>query len=113
MSGVGSGGGGTGRVNKITFDGMKLSKVDYAIEINQCYGQKDMAKCKSSPSGVTISNILIQNFSGSTSGKHGSTVGAFTCSTSGSCKNITVKNMNLKGGYKCVNVSPSGIRCGG
>jgi galacturan 1,4-alpha-galacturonidase len=116
--GVGSGGGGKGRVQNITFDGMRLSRVDYAIEITQCYGQNDMAKCKADPSGVSISNIVIQGFSGTTSGKHGSTVGAFTCSSSSNCRNISVRDMHVSApgggsGYRCSGVSVSGIRCGG
>jgi galacturan 1,4-alpha-galacturonidase len=35
------GGGGSGAVSNITYDGMEIFNVDYAIEITQCYGQKN------------------------------------------------------------------------
>ena len=45
LSGDLQGGGGGGAVKNITYDGMVLSNVDYAIEITQCYGQKNLTLC--------------------------------------------------------------------
>lgn len=45
LSGDLQGGGGSGAVSNITYDGMVLSNVDYAIEITQCYGQKNLTLC--------------------------------------------------------------------
>jgi galacturan 1,4-alpha-galacturonidase len=45
MSGDLQGGGGLGSVRNITYDGMKIDNVDYAIEITQCYGQKNLTLC--------------------------------------------------------------------
>lgn len=45
LSGDLQGGGGSGEVRNITYDGMVLSNVDYAIEITQCYGQKNETLC--------------------------------------------------------------------
>ncbi|KAG8163510.1 hypothetical protein KVR01_006807 [Diaporthe batatas] len=55
LSGDLQGGGGSGRVNNITFDGMAISNVDYAIEITQCYGQ---SQCHPSP----ITNTHLPRF---------------------------------------------------
>lgn len=45
MSGDLQGGGGSGAVSNITYDGMVVSNVDYAIQITQCYGQKNITLC--------------------------------------------------------------------
>lgn len=45
LSGDLQGGGGAGAVSNITYDNMVLSNVDYAIEITQCYGQKNITLC--------------------------------------------------------------------
>ncbi|KAF2396619.1 pectin lyase-like protein [Trichodelitschia bisporula] len=109
------GGGGSGRVANVTYENMRVSKVDSAIEITQCYMEKDMAKCKANPSKVTISNILMQGFSGTTSGKK-NTVGSLTCASAAGCKNIVLKDINVRapGGSKafsCNNIHPSGVSC--
>jgi galacturan 1,4-alpha-galacturonidase len=105
MNGVGSGGGGSGRVNNVTYDKFHVSGVDSAIMITQCYGEKDAAKCKADPSKVSISNILMQGFSGSSKGK----VGSIECSTSSSCKNIQLKDIHVSGGkLSCSGVKVSG-----
>ncbi|KAE9980196.1 hypothetical protein BLS_007011 [Venturia inaequalis] len=80
MSGVGSGGGGSGRVNNITFEKFKVSGVVSAITVTQCYGEKDPAACAADPSKVTISNVLIKDFTGSAKGKKGA-IGTIQCST--------------------------------
>lgn len=46
LSGDLQGGGGSGRVSNITYDGIEISNVDYAIEITQCYGQKNITLCE-------------------------------------------------------------------
>jgi galacturan 1,4-alpha-galacturonidase len=117
MSGVGSGGGGSGRVQNVTYEGMRVNKVDWAIEITQCYGQKDVAACKAAPSKVSINNIYMSGFSGTTSGKHGNDVVSLTCSSSSNCRNIHLKEINIRspsGGksIKCSNISPTGVKCG-
>jgi galacturan 1,4-alpha-galacturonidase len=106
MSGVGSGGGGSGRVNNVTFDKFHVSGVDSAIMITQCYGEKDAAKCKADPSKVTISNILLKDFSGTAKGKNGA-IGSIECSTPSSCKNIQLKDIRVSGGK----VSCSNVKC--
>ena len=80
LSGDLQGGGGSGRVNNITYDTMTVANADYAIEITQCYGQKNLTLCNEYPSPLTISNIVIQNVKGTTSGKYSSIGGYVECS---------------------------------
>lgn len=108
MSGVGSGGGGSGRVNNITFEKFKVSGVESAITITQCYGEKDAAKCAADPSKVSISNIYMTDFSGSAKGKNGA-IGSVQCSTPTSCKNIVLKGINVGNGkMTCSNYKVAG-----
>ncbi|KAH7377381.1 pectin lyase fold/virulence factor [Pyrenochaeta sp. MPI-SDFR-AT-0127] len=100
LSGDLQGGGGSGAVSNITYDGMVLSNVDYAIEITQCYGQKNLTLCNQFPSKLTISDITIKNFSGTTSKKYDPLIGYLVCSSPTVCSNINVQNINVK--------SPSG-----
>ncbi|POS76259.1 polygalacturonase [Diaporthe helianthi] len=100
VSGDLQGGGGSGRVNNITFDGMDIKNVDYAIEITQCYGQKNLALCLQYPSPLTIKNIFFRNFKGTTSKKYSPLVGLFACSSKEVCGNIYAENIDV--------VSPAG-----
>jgi galacturan 1,4-alpha-galacturonidase len=94
------GGGGSGSVSNITYDGMVLSNVDYAIEITQCYGQKNLTLCNQFPSNLTISDISIKNFHGTTSKKYDPLVGYLVCSSPSVCSDINIQNVTVK--------SPSG-----
>jgi galacturan 1,4-alpha-galacturonidase len=49
LSGDLQGGGGTGSVKNVTYDTMAVTNVDYAIEITQCYGQKNFTLCNQYP----------------------------------------------------------------
>ncbi|KAL1652038.1 Exopolygalacturonase X-1 [Diplodia intermedia] len=100
LSGDLQGGGGLGSVNNITYDTMRIANVDYAVEITQCYGQKNLTLCNEYPSNLTISNILVKNFEGTTSDKHDPLVGYLVCSSPAVCSNITLENIDV--------VSPSG-----
>ena len=112
------GGGGSGRVNNVTFSNFRISNVDYAVEITQCYGQKDLSLCKQYPSSLTISNIVVEDFTGTTSKKNDPRVGSLVCSSPSVCKNITLKNIAVKSPsgkseYTCGNVDKSalGVTC--
>ncbi|KAH8723772.1 pectin lyase fold/virulence factor [Phaeosphaeriaceae sp. PMI808] len=96
LSGDLQGGGGSGAVQNITYDTMVLSNVDYAIEITQCYGQKNITLCNKFPSNLTISDISIRNFSGTTSKKYQPLIGYLVCSSPKVCKNISIENINVK-----------------
>ncbi|CBX91370.1 similar to extracellular exo-polygalacturonase [Plenodomus lingam JN3] len=108
LSGDLQGGGGSGYVKNITFDGMTVSNVDYAIEITQCYGQKNLTLCHQFPAKLTISDITVKNFKGTTSKKHDPRIGYLMCSSPEVCSNIKIENIDVK--------SPSGTdlyTCGG
>ena len=47
-----NGGGGSGYVKNVTYDTFYNRNNDWAIEINQCYGQKDQAQCNKYPVSV-------------------------------------------------------------
>lgn len=94
------GGGGSGEVKNVTYDGMIVNNVDYAIEITQCYGQKNITLCNQFPSNLTISDIEIKNFKGTTSKKYDPLIGYLQCSSPTVCKDIKISNIDVK--------SPSG-----
>ncbi|KAF4626191.1 hypothetical protein G7Y89_g11972 [Cudoniella acicularis] len=89
-----SSGGGSGYVKNVTYNGMHDTSVNYAIELTQCYGQKDLTLCNQYPSSMIIEDILFENFSG-TSKKYDPTVGTLVCSSPHVCKNIVAKNINI------------------
>ena len=47
-----NGGGGSGSVRNVTYDGMWLDNVDYGITITQCYGQDDEEECFKHPVSI-------------------------------------------------------------
>lgn len=96
LSGDLQGGGGSGAVRNITYDTMKLSNVDYAIEITQCYGQKNITLCNQFPSNLTISDIEIKHFSGTTSKKYQPLIGYLVCSSPKVCSDIRITDVNVK-----------------
>lgn len=95
LSGDLQGGGGSGRVNNITYDGMFIDNVDYAIEITQCYGQSNLTLCLEYPSPLTIENIYFRNFQGTTSKKYSPDIGLFACSSKEVCGNIYAENIDV------------------
>ncbi|OJJ55877.1 hypothetical protein ASPSYDRAFT_60051 [Aspergillus sydowii CBS 593.65] len=94
------GGGGLGSVSNITYDEMYIENVDWAIEVTQCYGQKNMTLCNEYPSNLTISDIHISNMYGTTSEARDPNVGTIVCSSPDVCSDIYVENIDV--------VSPSG-----
>ena len=89
------GGGGSGRVTNITYDTIFIDNVDYAIEVDQCYGQSNLTLCLLYPSPLTITDILFKNFSGTTSKKYQPEIGTFACSSSTVCNNILAESINV------------------
>ena len=71
LSGDLQGGGGGGAVRNITYDGMVIDNVDYAIEITQCYGQKNLTLCNE-VSSTLLSPPSIIHFFMSTHATHSS-----------------------------------------
>jgi galacturan 1,4-alpha-galacturonidase len=57
------GGGGSGSVSNITYDTMYVENVDWAIEVTQCYGQKNLTLCNEYPVRcLTFTLTLALNF---------------------------------------------------
>ncbi|KAK8193542.1 Exopolygalacturonase X [Phyllosticta capitalensis] len=115
LSGDLQGGGGSGSVNNITYDTITISEVDYAVEITQCYGQKNLTLCNEYPANLTISNILIKNFSGTTSDKYDPLVGTLVCSSEAVCSNITVQDIDVKSPsgtneFECTNIDETNLK---
>lgn len=102
ISGDLQGGGGDGRVRNITYSGMAIDNVDYAIEIDQCYGQKNLTLCLQYPSPLTISDIVFESFRGRTSKKYQPLIGALACSSDKACANIRAQDIKV--------MSPNGTR---
>lgn len=100
LSGDLQGGGGSGRVNNITYDTMSVTNADYAIEVTQCYGQKNLTLCNEFPSSLTISNVLMKNIHGTSSGKYSSISGYVECSSNTTCVDISLEDIHV--------VSPNG-----
>ncbi|KAK6856603.1 hypothetical protein PG995_006790 [Apiospora arundinis] len=95
-------GGGDGRVRNITYTDMIIDNVDYAIEIDQCYGQKNLTLCLEFPSPLTISDVVFERFQGRTSKKYQPLIGALACSSDKACDNIRASDINV--------MSPNGTR---
>ncbi|KAL5363878.1 putative exopolygalacturonase X [Aspergillus floccosus] len=106
------GGGGGGAVSNITYDQMYIENVDWAIEVTQCYGQKNQTLCNQYPSNLTISDVHIKNMWGTTSGKRDPNVGTIVCSSPDVCSDIRVTNINVTSpsgtdDFICTNVDES------
>jgi galacturan 1,4-alpha-galacturonidase len=120
LSGDLQGGGGSGRVNNITYQDMVIDNVDYAIEVTQCYGQKNLTLCFEYPSNLTISDITISNVRGTTSTKYEPISGYVVCSSEDVCSNIVLNDIDVmapdgvKNYFTCGDVDESllhGINC--
>lgn len=72
--------------------------MDYGIILDSCYFNKSTEECKMYPSGMQISDIRFENFTGYTSGIYGNAVARLSCSTSESavCDNIVIKDFDVK-----------------
>ncbi|CAG8027828.1 unnamed protein product [Penicillium nalgiovense] len=106
------GGGGSGLVKNITYDGMTVDNVDYAIKVTQCYGQKNLTLCNEFPSELVIEDIVFKNFNGVTSGRYDPDVGTVVCSSPDVCSNIKASNIDVVSPdgddtFTCTNVDES------
>ncbi|KAK0631402.1 exopolygalacturonase [Immersiella caudata] len=96
------GGGGSGRVRNITFEDMTVDNVDYAVQITQCYGQRNLTLCQQHPSRVTIENVFFRRFKGKTTEKYQPLIASLACSSAAGCHDIHVLEIDV--------VSPEGTR---
>lgn len=95
LSGDLQGGGGSGRVKNVTYQGYVIENVDYAIEVTQCYGQDNLTACNEFPSNLTISDITMNNFTGTTSDVFEPISGYVVCSSPDVCTNIEVNDIDV------------------
>jgi len=95
LSGDLQGGGGDGLVNNITYDTIFIDNVDYAIEVDQCYGQSNLTLCLEFPSPLKITNVIFNNFQGKTSKKYSPEIAAIACSSPTACSNIVATNIDV------------------
>lgn len=100
LSGDLQGGGGSGSVKNVTYDTMQITNVDYAIEVTQCYGQKNLTLCFEYPSNLTITDVTMNNIVGTTSSKYSPISGYVECSSESVCSNIVLNGVDV--------VSPNG-----
>jgi galacturan 1,4-alpha-galacturonidase len=106
-------------VRNITYDTWYIKNVDYAIELYQCYGQKNLTLCLEYPSRLTISDVVFKNFKGTTNTKYAPAIAAFACSSEAVCSGISATNIDVRSpnGTKdayCLNVKNStlDVTCG-
>ncbi|KAH8908026.1 polygalacturonase [Coniochaeta sp. PMI_546] len=90
-----SGGGGSGYVKNVTYDGLHNTNNDWAIELTQCYGQSNQTLCNQYPSNMTISDVVFKNMWGTTSKKYDPKVGTLVCSSPDKCRNIRAENITV------------------
>ena len=89
-------------VQNITYDTMIIDNVDYAIEVDQCYGQSNLTLCLQFPSPLTITDIVFKNFNGKTTKKYQPEISTFACSSENVCNGISATGINV--------LSPNGTR---
>lgn len=110
------GGGGSGSVRNVTYDGMWLDNVDYGITITQCYGQDDEEECFKHPvsksirkslssikvanaswqARLNIADITFKNIRGWTNRVFAPLVAHIVCSSPGTCSNIRAENIDIR-----------------
>ncbi|KAI2639348.1 polygalacturonase [Xylaria nigripes] len=90
-----SGGGGAGYVKNITYKSYESINNDWAIEVDQCYGQSNQTLCKMYPSNMTISDIYFIDMFGTTSSKNDPKVGTLVCSSPKQCYNFHARNVSI------------------
>ncbi|KAK1752360.1 pectin lyase fold/virulence factor [Echria macrotheca] len=86
---------GYGFVDNVTFRNFWNANNEYTAFLDSCYFNIDASTCASHPSRVNMTNIVFENFSGSTSGKYGRAVGRLTCSPNAVCSGIHFRNFTV------------------
>ncbi|KAK1656228.1 family 28 glycosyl hydrolase [Colletotrichum phormii] len=88
---------GYGFVDNVTYKNFWVARMDYGIILDSCYFNINETTCEQYPSGMNVSNVLFENFTGYTSGIYGNAVAKLTCSTNPDavCHNIKFKNFNV------------------
>ncbi|KAK3940161.1 glycoside hydrolase family 28 protein [Diplogelasinospora grovesii] len=106
---------GTGTVVNVTWKDVVCQSCDYAIQIQQCYGDTT-SYCTEYPSTGHISGVLFQNFTGTTSGNYKNTIANVDCPGNGTCgvqiSGLTAKSPSGGSTVLCANTpSNLGVTC--
>lgn len=91
-----TGGGGTGLVRNVTYDGMVLVNADYGITVTQCYGMEDEEECFRHPSRLRIEDVTFKNVRGRTNRVFSPIVGHLVCSSPETCGGIVAVDVDLR-----------------
>ncbi|PYH93576.1 CobW domain protein [Aspergillus ellipticus CBS 707.79] len=86
---------GYGRMNNITYKNIQIQNTDTPIVLDQCYFDVNATECAEYPSAVNITNVLMENIWGTSSGAEGRLVADLVCSPDAVCSNITLKGISL------------------
>lgn len=106
---------GVSTVSNVTWTGVVVDGCDYAIQIQSCYGE-DSEYCEENPGNAVLSGIVLEDISGTTSGKYGAVTGNLNCGAKGTCdvkiSSYTVKPASGTGKVLCANTpSDLGVTC--
>jgi galacturan 1,4-alpha-galacturonidase len=106
---------GTSTVTNVTYSGVVVQGSDYAIQIQGCYNG-DSSYCDSNPGTSNFTDIVFENFSGTTSDQYSPATSNIDCSADGVC-DLTISGYTVKdpsGGEEvlCANTpSDLGVTC--
>ncbi|RNJ56448.1 hypothetical protein D7B24_007284 [Verticillium nonalfalfae] len=89
---------GHGYVNNVTFRNFWNANNEWVAFLDSCYWNINAQTCEAYPAGMSITNVLFENFTGSTRGIRGRAVAKLTCSTSPDavCDNIRFRNFAVR-----------------
>ncbi|KAE8355446.1 putative endo-xylogalacturonan hydrolase A [Aspergillus coremiiformis] len=106
---------GLSTVKNVTFSNFKVDNCDYGFQIESCYGEKGNY-CTQNPGNAVLQGIVVNGFTGTTSGKYDPVVANLNCGSQGTC-DVSISNFIVKapsGGAKvlCSNTpSTLGLTC--
>ncbi|KAJ4414070.1 hypothetical protein N0V82_008144 [Gnomoniopsis sp. IMI 355080] len=103
---------GTAVVSNVTWENIVVTDCDYAFQVQSCYNA-DTDYCTEYPSNATLTDIVVKNVSGSTSGTDAMNI---DCPADGTCgitmSDITVTGSDGSSTYLCANTDADiGITC--
>ncbi|PNH64672.1 hypothetical protein VD0002_g4071 [Verticillium dahliae] len=89
---------GHGYVNNVTFRNFWNANNEWVAFLDSCYWNINAETCEAYPAGMSITNVLFENFTGSTRGNRGRAVAKLTCSASPDavCDNIRFRNFAVR-----------------
>lgn len=85
---------GTATVHNVTYQGVTVDDCDYGLQIQSCYNSNS-SYCAEYPTTASLTDVYFKDFSGTTSGKHGSVVANLDCSADMTC-DVYVENFSIK-----------------